>query len=180
MWSSRKTQAERQAFTLVEMLIVVVIIGILAATVLPLIPEMQRSAGESALKQNLIQVRMAIGRYAQLHAGRKPAEVSDGIHAALSELCFLEQLRMKTDEKGQLLKDPNTPGAIGPFLTAGIPPVSVGKLSGERTVNVVDMNGRIQADAQPAHAWKYNARTGEFICNSNMLCSTETSRYWEW
>jgi type II secretion system protein G len=57
----------KKAFTLVELLIVVAILGILAAVVVPNIQNHVQHAKESAAKTNLFQLREAIGRYAAEH-----------------------------------------------------------------------------------------------------------------
>ena len=54
----------KKAFTLVEMLIVVAIIGIMAAIVMPLISDHVQKAKESTAKDSLRAMRGAIGAYA--------------------------------------------------------------------------------------------------------------------
>ena len=57
----------KRAFTLVEVLIVVAILGILAAIVIPTFQGGSTDAKESAAKENLFILRSAIGRYAARH-----------------------------------------------------------------------------------------------------------------
>lgn len=62
----------RTAFTLVELMIVVAILGILAAIVLPEFQSQSQQAKEAAAKANLKILRDAIERYALDHNGVPP------------------------------------------------------------------------------------------------------------
>ena len=73
--------AKTKAFTLVELLIVILIIGVLAAVIAPKFVEMQRKAKEAATKRNLAAIRAAIKFYQAEHEGRLPyydATAADG------------------------------------------------------------------------------------------------------
>ena len=62
----------KKAFTLVEVLIVVAILGILAAIVLPVFRSHSQKAKESAAKDNLRILRNTIEIYAAQHNGIPP------------------------------------------------------------------------------------------------------------
>jgi prepilin-type N-terminal cleavage/methylation domain-containing protein len=64
-------------FTLVEVLIVVAILGILAAIVIPLYENNTQKAKESAAKENLRVLRNTIELYAAQHRGVPPGYISD-------------------------------------------------------------------------------------------------------
>ncbi|MEO1998699.1 MAG: prepilin-type N-terminal cleavage/methylation domain-containing protein [Planctomycetaceae bacterium] len=167
-------------FTLVEILIVVTILGLLAAILLPTIPAMKRSASETSLKQILVQIRIAIHRYSFSHKGIYPSQVTDGVAAPGTVECLLRQLQMRTNSDGFVLSRSSKQRGCGPFLHTLIPHCPVGNLQNKNSVNIVSDYGKIQADTNPQHAWKYNSHTGEFICNSNLLCADGSSPYWWW
>lgn len=69
---SVKSVVKKSAFTLVELMIVVAILGILAAIVLPEVQGYTQKAKEAAAKDNLRTLRIAIQRYAVDHNGVPP------------------------------------------------------------------------------------------------------------
>ncbi len=64
--------SKRRAFTLVEMLIVVVVLAILATIALPLFANSSRRAKENSLRSNLRILRDAIDRYKKRHGSFPP------------------------------------------------------------------------------------------------------------
>jgi len=75
----------KKAFTLVEVLIVVGILGILAAVVLPEFQNHTQKARESAAKDTLRIMRNVIGLYAAKHNDVPPGYLEDG---ASREACY--------------------------------------------------------------------------------------------
>ena len=71
----------KNAFTLVETLIVVAILGILAAVVIPAFRDYTTKAKESAAKESLFILRSAIERYAAQHNGVPPGYPGDNTDA---------------------------------------------------------------------------------------------------
>ena len=76
MIKTTRKQPRRAGFTLVEVLIVVVILGILAATVLPQFTSSNDDARESVLVQDLQTLRSQIQLYKFQHDGKFPADSS--------------------------------------------------------------------------------------------------------
>ncbi len=66
----------KQAFTLVEILIVVIILGILAAIVIPQFTEASDDARESALRSDLQTMRSQLELYKAQHTGAYPAALT--------------------------------------------------------------------------------------------------------
>ncbi|GAG27291.1 unnamed protein product [marine sediment metagenome] len=66
----------KQAFTLVEILIVVIILGILAAIVIPQFTEASDDARESALRSDLQTMRSQLELYKAQHTGSYPGALT--------------------------------------------------------------------------------------------------------
>ena len=94
--------SRRSAFTLIEVLIVVVIMAVLAATIIPQFSESTLDAKESALRFNMHTLRSQIEMYRMHHLGVYPAITDDS----------LPQLVKATNVSG-------TPGAAGPSFPYG-------------------------------------------------------------
>ena len=85
-----KRKPTHGGFTLVEVLIVVVIMAILAATIIPQFSDSTKDAKASSGKFNLHTLRAQIELYKAQHAGQPPAITGDS----------LPQLTSKTDVSG--------------------------------------------------------------------------------
>lgn len=82
----------RNAFTLAEILIVVAILGILAAFIVPEYRNYVQKAKESAAMENLRILRTAIERYAIEHNGTPPGYPHDDITQEPEYIWFCSQM----------------------------------------------------------------------------------------
>lgn len=130
-------------FTLVEILIVVVILGILSAIVIPQFSNASESSRESALQQNLFRIRAQLELYRSEHNGNVPT---------LDR--FIEQMTLASDLEGNTAA-PGTPGyPYGPYLP---------KIPTNPFTNTVPIgNG-----APGSSAWYYDDVTGHIAPNDS-------------
>jgi len=130
----------RSAFTLVEVLIVVVIMAVLAATIIPQFSDSTKDAKISSVKFNLHTMRSQIQLYKSQHDGLVPG-------AALDEL--LKQ----TDAKGVI----GVGNPYGPYV-AEIPD---NPFAENNTITVIANSPAQASDVTGTGAWLYNTTTGE-------------------
>ena len=106
----------KKAFTLVELMIVVAILGILAAIVLPEFTTQTQLAKEAAAKDCLRILRNSIELYAVQHNNVPPGYLNGDTSANPSNIGFLRQLTWATNALGQHA-EPGTAGyPLGPYL----------------------------------------------------------------
>lgn len=128
----------KHGFTLVEILIVVVILGILAAMVIPVFGQASTDAKESALASNLQKLRLQIELYKNHHNGQYPGA---------GTASFEDAMTGKTDLFGAV------GGQYGPYL--------------ERVpVNSFNNNDSVRLNGAAAGAntdgWWFNTTNGDF------------------
>jgi general secretion pathway protein G len=136
-------------FTLVEVLIVVVIMAVLAATIIPQFSASTEDAKVSSLKFNVHTLRNQVELYKVHHFGSVPVITSGG----------LPQLTSATNADGVVGTGSAYP--FGPYLVGGIP---MNPFNNSNTV--------VQATTVPPTAvvgtagWQYDAATGRIWANT--------------
>jgi len=136
-------------FTLVEILIVVIILGILAAIVIPQFTEASQDARVSSLMTNLQTIRSQVLLYKAQHL-----EVFPGAGGA----DFADQMTEYSDQNGNTNATPSTSYPYGPYLQS----VPKNPVSNDDAVRIIT-DGSTTFSAPTADAgWWFNTATGEF------------------
>ena len=153
-----KFHRNQRGFTLVELLIVVIILGILAAVVIPQFNNAASESKESALASNLATIRQAIEMYKVQHDDNFPTA------------SILDQLTNSTDRYG------NTAGSeYGPYIRNSFPknPLYGGAGASDAITVVATMPG----GATNASGWIYATDDGEFRANDGSVAASGTNTW---
>lgn len=141
-------------FTLIEIMIVVVILAVLAATIIPQFSTSVSDSKVSAMQTSLQSLRTQIQLYNLQHNGAYPALTSGSI----------PQLLGNTDVNGNVGTGASFP--YGPYVQGQIP------------VNPIDGNSTVTATAvfpptasTSAGGWLYDAATGQVAPNDTAYLS---------
>jgi general secretion pathway protein G len=142
-----RVSAAHPGFTLVEILIVVVILGIMAALVVPQFTSAAAMSRENSIKMSLNRIRQQLEVYKEQH----------GSYPSLA--LFEVQMTGATDANGNAVPL-GTPDSFGPYIQRVPPnPNTGGDTVGDGAVGSSD--------------WYYNETTGEIRAND----SAETRAY---
>ena len=140
----------RNAFTLIEVLIVVIIMAVLAATIIPQFSSSTTDAKESSQKFNLHTIRSQIELYKAHHLNKVPT-IAD----------FVTQMTEKSDvsgtQTGELVYGPYVQGEMpdNPFNNSN----AVVAVAAEGTEPVAAVAG--------GAGWQYDQSTGDFYPNNS-------------
>jgi len=157
-------------FTLIEILIVVIVLGILAMIIVPQISVSTEDAKVSTLKTNLSNMRSAIELYYHQHNNRYPGQYkeTDGTTAVASDddakTAFIAQLTQYTDANGKISATKTGDYKYGPYLKEGIPanPFKDSSLACD-----FDQNDITVKTADTTTGWKFHPVTGVLFANDS-------------
>ena len=140
----------RNAFTLIEVLIVVIIMAVLAATIIPQFSSSTTDAKTSAVTFNLHTIRSQIEMYKVHHNGLLPVLAT-----------FSDQMTKATNVTG------GTTGAnliYGPYFQGAVP---TNPFTNTNTLVAVAAAGTVPAGIVAGGAgWQYDTTTGGFYPNN--------------
>ncbi len=177
----RKTKPKGQAmkkakaFTLIEVLIVVSLLGVLAGIVIPSIANSSASAQGSALAQDLKLLRRFVLIYKIQHLEVGPGYLNGNTGADPNGQVFSDQATMASNAGGQTA-EVGTPGFNrGPYLER----IPVNPFNGKTTIQMLGNGGNFPADADGSHGWIYKAATSELRADNAGTDGNE-KRYYDY
>ena len=153
-----------EGFTLIELILVILILGITAAVVLPQLKDFSRDTKYSALQHNLLIVRDALELYAVQHNGEYPN--------AKDHDTFIKQLMHYTNSNHQPTSAKSWEYPYGPYLKNKFPEnplVEDKNIANKVYVNIGQSALGIFPVDPSKGGWLYKTNTGEFVPNINNL-----------
>jgi len=146
-----------RGFTLVEILIVVVLLGVLAGVVLPMVSGSATSAKESAVAHDLNMLRRYVLIYTAQHREIPPGYPDGDRTQTPTEQAFVEQLTMSSNSNGQTAPI-GTPGfPRGPYLQR----IPVNPVNHKDTIQVLADGVPFPPDGDDSHGWIYKPTMAE-------------------
>lgn len=160
-FSEQSSRLRRGGFTLVEILIVVVILGILAAIVLPQFSNASHQARENTLKDDLRFLRTQIAVYTAQHNETAPGYPGGNMVVAATSAAFVEQLTSYTNARGVVVLS----GADGPKYGPYLSKFPANPISGKDGVLVTTGLTFPMPDEALDVGWIYNVTTQQIKAN---------------
>lgn len=169
-------------FTLIEMLIVIIILGILAMVIIPQISVSTDDAKVSTMKANLSTMRAAIEVYYAQHnmtyPGKNDVSGAATATAADSALAFVNQLTQYTDATGKVATVYSaTTAQFGPYIKGGSLPtnpfnnLSTVKCDVTAAPDITTASGLLRA-ADTGTGWKCIQQLGIIFANDESSATT--------
>ena len=166
-----KNQANRHqgGFTLVEMLIVVIILGILAMIIIPQISISTDDAKLSSLQTNLSAMRGAIELYFHHHNGIYPGQKktdgsgTDVANPTEASTAFLEQLTRYTSVAGEVSVTKDATYKYGPYIKAALLPMNPFNDKSDLLSDITTTDITARDSSGTDTGWKFYVKTGVFI-----------------
>jgi len=151
-----------RAFTLIEILVVVVLLGVLAGVIIPLVANGAISARESALASDLQMLRRYVLIYKGQHLEVAPGYPNGDTTQAPNAQVFFDQMTLSSNSSGQTAAV-GTPGfERGPYLMK----MPVNPLNDLDTIQMLADGADFPANADDSHGWIYKAATAQIRADS--------------
>jgi general secretion pathway protein G len=150
-----------RAFTLIEILIVVTILGIIATIVIPQFPNASLTARENMLKDELRYLRTQVVVYKAQHHDVAPGYPGGNLAVAPTAAVFANQMTKHTDDVGNVSATASSTYKFGPYLST-VPTNPMTKLSG---VLIVGDTDPWPAATDRDYGWYYRPFTGDIMAN---------------
>ena len=140
------------AFTVIEVLIVVIIVAVLGATIIPQFVTSSQDTKTSNLNFNLQSVRSQLEMYKEQHLGVYPPATDTASFAA--QMCG----RTNQDTTANA-----SSGLYGPYLGDDLP---ANPFNDSKTIAIVNGTTAPTAATGSSDGWQYNPATGWFYPNN--------------
>ncbi len=159
---------DQSGFTLMEILIVVILLGILAMVVVPQITISSEDTKVSTLQSNLGQMRSLLEIYYAQHNETYPGEIDhadgDGAPSNAAD-SFVNQLTWYTKASGEASKDDRTNFALGPYIKSNALPPNPFNNSATIVIDnsTTDLTSRTVVEDDWDDGYKFFVKTGVLI-----------------
>jgi general secretion pathway protein G len=148
----------QKGFTLVEILIVVIILGILAVMIIPQFSSATESARASMLMDDLRVMRTQLEVFKAQHNGVPPGFPGQDTTQTPTEAVMVDQITLSSDQTGKTAAV-NTPGyPYGPYMRE----VPTNPLNGKTSVRVLSASDTFPSGPTDQYGWVYQPSSMTF------------------
>ncbi len=167
-----KLLRKQSGFTLIEMLIVVIVLGILAMIIIPQVAVSTEDAKLNTLSTNLSALRNAVELYYHQHDSKYPGATkhTDGtatISDAEAIAAIVPQLTQYTDSDGQTAATKGGAFIYGPYLKKTTLPTNPYNNKNDVTADFDEADITVRSSAGQDFGWKFYPVTGVLIAADN-------------
>lgn len=152
----------RGGFTFVELLIILMILGVLAALVVPTFSTAAASAREANLIDNLRHIRTQLLVYAAEHDGVPPGHPGGNVHVAPTYEAFVAQMTTYTDGLGNASPTRSDGYSFGPYLRQ----IPANPFNGAQTIRFFGPTESLPPSPTGSEGWFYQPSTLTFVANA--------------
>jgi prepilin-type N-terminal cleavage/methylation domain-containing protein len=146
-----------RAFTLVEILVVVVLLGVLAAIVIPTVAHSTITARQSALASDLSLLRRFVLIYTSQHLEVAPGYPNGVVTATPTGDVFVAQATLASKDTGETAARGTAGYLYGPYLSR----IPTNPLNDLDTIEMVSNGQAFPAAADGNYGWICKPETGE-------------------
>ncbi len=148
----------RKAFTLLELMVVVMVLGLIAAVVVPQFSNAAAEARASALIENLRLLRTQIAFFQGHHNGVAPGYPNCNVELSPTPELFIAQMTQASNVNGDTDAGPDEDYPYGPYLDK----FPINPVNGKVTVQIVSNDQSIPDESDNSHGWIYQPATLTF------------------
>lgn len=163
MWinPAGKRQGGTHAFTLLEIVVGVVVLGTISAFVVPQLTRASDRSSESALKDMLRYMRTQIQVYKAQHGEVPPGYPSDDTSQSPDPVTFVAQMTEYTNGRGRV----STVRADGYLLGPYLPEIPANPFTARGGVLIVTGQAFPEPDRSQPYGWMYCPETQQIVAN---------------
>lgn len=159
--STAQSDRPAKAFSLIEILIVLIILGILAALVVPQFSDASSLARDNSLREELRYLRTQVMVYRAQHQGVAPGYPSGNRKLEPSNQAFAAQLTRYTNVAGQTSETTSAEFNLGPYLQR----IPVNPINGSSAVRFVPDHEPFPSAPVGEEGWLYKPSTATLAAN---------------
>jgi prepilin-type N-terminal cleavage/methylation domain-containing protein len=162
----------QEGFTLIEILVVVILLGILATIIIPQISVSTEDAKLNTLKTNLNHLRSAVELYYYQHNNTYPGATkpTDGTAVgsdADAEAAFIPQLTQYTDLSGEVATSGDSTYQFGPYIKSATLPTNPFNNRTDVVCDYDEDNITTRDSSGDTAGYKFYSVTGVLISGDN-------------